>query len=437
MSEKPIRARVRDSLLQSLRAGVVPRVGQQHIQVGRQREVTALLQDVGRVADGGSTIRFVIGAYGSGKTFFLQLIRSIALENKLVTAHADLGPDRRLHATQGQAQSLYQELMRNLATRSLPDGGAMRSVVERFVTSAVTEGRETGRPAEEVIRQRLKHLSELVGGYDFADVIAAYFRGYDAGNEELRENAVRWLRGEYMTRTDARRDLGVRSIVDDTSVYDHLKLFALFCRQAGFGGLVVGLDEMVNLYKLGSGRARQSNYEQILRILNDSLQGTTQGLGFILGGTPEFLYDTRKGLYSYEALQSRLAANSFAVGGLVDLSGPVVQLESLSPEDLYLLLQKLRHVHAGGDSNAYAVPDEALEAFLRHCSERVGDAYFRTPRNTIRAFIDLLEILAQNPGSDWHKLLNNVALESDVDAGLASEQPNVEDNDDDLASFRL
>lgn len=436
MSETRIRARVRDALLQSLRAGVVPRVGQQHIQVGRQREVTALLQDIERIRDGGSTIRFVIGAYGSGKTFFLQLIRSVALEHKLVTAHADLGPDRRLHATQGQVQSLYRELMRNLATRAQPDGGAMSSVVERFVTSAITEGREKGRPAEAIIRERLRHLSELVGGYDFAEVISAYFRGYDEGNEDLRQSAIRWLRGEYTTKTDARRDLGVRTIVDDANAYDHLKLFALFCRYSGFGGLLVGLDEMVNLYKLGSGRARQSNYEQILRILNDSLQGTTRGLGFILGGTPEFLYDTRKGLYSYEALQSRLASNSFAAGALVDLSGPVVQLENLSPEDLYVLLQKLRHVHAGGDPTAYVVPDEALETFLRHCSERIGEAYFRTPRNTIRAFIDLLEVLVQNPNADWRELLGDISVEGD-DGELMSSSVDEEDDDDDLASFRL
>jgi len=437
MSEARIRPRVRDAILQSLRAGVVPRVGQQHIQVGRKREVAALLQDIERVRDGGSAIRFVIGAYGSGKTFFLQLVRSIALENRLVTAFADLGPDRRLHATQGQAQSLYQELMRNLSTRSQPDGGAMNSVVERFVTSAITEGREKGRQPEEIIRERLRHLTELVGGYDFAEVIAAYYRGYDEGNEQLRQNAVRWLRGEYTAKTDARRDLGVRTIVDDANVYDQLKLFAIFCRQAGFGGLLLGLDEMVNLYKLASGRARQSNYEQILRILNDSLQGTAQGIGFVFGGTPELLYDTRKGLYSYEALQSRLATNTFAVGDLVDLSGPVVQLENLSPEDLFVLLGKLRHVHAGGDANAYVVPDEALAAFLRHCSERIGDAYFRTPRNTIRAFIDLLEILAQNRGADWRSLLGSVAIEKDVDAGFSSLPEGDEDDDDELASFRL
>ncbi len=440
MSEKSIsgmtiRARVRDALLQSLRAGVVPRTGQQYIQVGRHREVTALLQDLTRISDGGSTLRFVIGAYGSGKTFFLQLVRSIALEHKLVTAHADLGPDRRLHATQGQAQSLYQELMRNLATRAQPEGGAMNAVVERFVTSAATEARDKERSTESVIRERLRHLTDLVGGYDFAEVISAYYRGYDEGNDVLRENAVRWLRGEYTTKTDARRDLGVRTIVDDANFYDQLKLFALLCRQAGFGGLFVGLDEMVNLYKLGSGRARQSNYEQILRILNDSLQGSTQGLGFVLGGTPEFLYDTRKGLYSYEALQSRLAANSFASSGLLDLSGPVIQLENLSPEDLYILLQKLRNVHASGDAKAHAVPDEALEAFLRHCSERVGDAYFRTPRNTVRAFLDLLEVVTQNSHADWRELLGTVAVEGDTAPPLADQGE--EADDDDLATFRL
>ena len=319
MNTPAIRPKDRDAVIQSLRAGVVPRAGQHLIQVGRTREIQTLVTDIERVADGGSAFRVVIGEYGAGKTFFLNLVRAVAMEKKLVVASADLNPDRRLHASGGQARSLYAELMRNLATRTKPDGGALGGIVEKFIATAKADAKASGASTEAVLRQKLDQLTELVNGYDFADVIAAYCRGHDDGNEQLKSDAVRWLRGEFSTKTDARAALGVRTIVDDAAVYDQLKLMARFVRLAGFGGLLVGLDELVNLYKLANTQARNANYEQILRILNDSLQGTAVGLGFVLGGTPEFLLDTRRGLYSYPALQSRLAQNTFASEGLVRL----------------------------------------------------------------------------------------------------------------------
>ncbi len=438
-NDSRIRTRDRDAILQSLAAGVVPRRGLQHVQVGRATEVAALLRDVERVADGGSSIRFVIGEYGSGKSFFLHLIRTAALEKQMVTMHADLSPDRRLFATGGQARSLYTELAKNISTRTNPDGGALQSVVERFIGEAQKTAQNSGREIEEVIHDHLVNLSELVGGYDFANVVAAYWRGHDQGNPDLKATAVRWLRGEYSTRTDARRDLGVRTIIDDKNVYDILKLLARFVKLAGYSGLIVALDEMVNLYKLANTRARNSNYEQILRILNDCLQGSVANLGFLMAGTPEFLTDTRRGLYSYEALESRLSENVFASADLRDFSGPVLRLANLSAEELYVVLTKLRHIHAAGDEQAYVLPDEALPAFMEHCSDRIGAAYFQTPRTTIRAFVQLLGVLEQNPGTSWEKLIGDVSLavdsDSDVTGGLPV-QPD-ESGDDQLATFRL
>lgn len=464
-----IRPRDRDAIVSSLRAGVVPRAGQQHIQVGRVNELNALLNDIERIVDDGSAARFVIGEYGSGKTFFLNLVRSVALQKKLVTVHADLSPDRRLHATGGQARSLYSELMRNMSTRAKPDGRAMGSVVERFVTTALAESRESGTPPEAVIRTGLDQLTELTGGYDFAEVISKYWQGHDTGDEQLKSDAVRWLRGEFSTRTDARTALGVRTIIDDANFYDQLKLMARFVRLAGFDGLLVCLDEMVNLYKLANSQARTSNYEQILRILNDALQGSAAGVGFIFGGTPDFLTDSRRGLYSYAALQSRLTENTFATGGRVDMSGPVIRLAALTPEDLYVLLTKLVHVHAAGDPDAYLLPDEALEAFMRHCSSKIGEAYFRTPRNTIRSFLDLLAVLEQNPEQHWDQIIDAVPVQHEsnpdlepledparepesgptapstaglgLQVGIAGNNPSApgpaDEGDDDLQSFRL
>ena len=253
----------------------------------------------------------------------------------------------------------------------------------------------------------------MVNGYDFAKVIECYWRGHQETNEQLKSDAIRWLRGEFTTKTDARNALGVRTIVDDASLYDQLKLLGVFVRLCGFSGLLICLDEMVNLYKLSNSQARNANYEQILRILNDVLQGTNEGLGFILGGTPEFLLDTRRGLYSYAALQSRLAENTFAKDGLVDYQHPVVRLSSLSQEDFLVLLQKIQHVFSFGDPTRYPLPDEGLAAFMAHCHQRVGEAYFRTPRTTITAFINLLAVLQQNAGTEWTSLIGEVTIVTD------------------------
>lgn len=427
-----IKSKDRDAVLQALRAGVVPRTGQHLIQVGRVREVEAMIRDLDRIVEGGSGFRLVIGEYGAGKTFFLNLVRSIALEKKLVTMHADLNPDRRLYASGGQARSLYSELAKNMATRTRPDGNALQGVVERFVNDAMTSAQTTGRKPEELIQERLSNLSEMVGGYDFASVISAYYRGFQEGNDVLKSDAIRWLRGEFSTKTDARSALGVRTIIDDDAIYDQLKLLARFVRLSGFTGLFVCLDEMVNLYKLSNAPARNSNYEQILRILNDSFQGSAESLGFVLGGTPEFLFDSRRGLYSYAALQSRLAENTFARDGLQDFSGPVLRLSSLTPEDFYVLLQKLRDVQACGDSRQYLLPDEALSAYMQHALKRLGESYFRTPRTTIKAFLDLMAVLEQNHGTDWRPLVGAVDIAQDT-GGDNDKAP----ADDELVSFKL
>ena len=429
-----IKAKERDSIIQSLKAGVVPRTGIQHIQVGRAKEIEAIFKDINRIAQGGSAFRLIIGEYGSGKTFFLNVIRSIALEKKLVAVNADLSPDRRIHASAGQARNLYSELMRNMATRTRPQGNALTAVVERFVNSAQQEAEKTGTSVSSVINDRLSSLAEHVGGYDFAKVIEAYWRGHENDDDELKSNAIRWLRAEYSTKTDARKALGVGAFISDNSFYSSLKLMSLLVKQAGYEGLLVVLDEMVNLYKLNSKQARTSNYEQILGMLNDCLQGTAEHLGFLLGGTPEFLLDPRKGLYSYEALQSRLAENSFAQkAGVIDYSSPTLHLNNLTPEELYVLLKNIRRVFASGDETQYLVPDKALEAFLLHCSKKIGEAYFRTPRNTIRAFADMLSVIEQNRDIAWSDLIDSVEIQEEK----VSDMPEIEESTDDLADFTL
>lgn len=437
---KKIKPKERDTIIQALSAGVVPRLGLPYIQVGRAAEIAALLRDIDRIGDGGASVRFVIGEYGAGKTFFANLIRLIALERKCVTIHADLAPDRRIHATGGQARALYSEAVRNMATRTKPEGGALAGVVERLVTDSVKEAAERNVPVEQVIDQKLAPIQEFVGGYDFAVVLKAYWKGSEEGDEELKAAALRWLRAEFSTKTEARQALGVRTIIDDGDIYDSLKSLACLTRVAGYAGLVVMFDEMVNLYKLQSSQARNQNFEEILRIVNDALQGNTSSIGFVMCGTPEFLMDTRRGLYSYEALQSRLAENRFATGNLVDYSGPIIRLQNLTPEDMMVLLTNIRSVFAGGDPESFLVPDEALHAFMDHCNKCIGEAYFRTPRTTVKAFVQMLSVLEQNPTAKWQDLLGQVEVAPDApetQPTAEGEKSNSGEQGDELTSLRI
>jgi DNA-binding phage protein len=434
-----IKRRERDAILQSLQAGVVPKIGLQHIQVGRKDEVEAIIKDLERIAENGSAVRFIIGRYGAGKSFFLNLARIVALEKKFVVVQADISPERRLYSTGGQARTLYSELMRNMCAGAKREGGALPGIVQRWVSDLDFKVREAGGGESELkkaIYEELKPLGDLVSGYDFATVISRYVEGFQKGDDVLMASALRWLYAEYTTKTQAKEELGVRYIIDDRDFYDYLKLMGTFVRMAGYSGLLVCLDEMgVLSHRLNNTQSRNSNFEMILRMVNDCLQGNVEGLGIIFAGTDDFLDDKRRGLASYEALASRLAENRFAIDGLKDFLGPVIRLQNLSAEDLYVLLFNIRNVFASGDPAKYLVPDEAINAFLNHCAQTLGSEFYQTPRDATKAFVGLLSVLAQNPGARWQDLIGTVELEQSIES---NEELAVEASIDfELASFRL
>jgi hypothetical protein len=441
-----IKRRERDAILQSLQAGLVPRLGLHLIQVGRKQEVEAMLADLERIEQGGSAFRIVVGRFGSGKSFFMNLVRNLALQKRLVVVQADMSMERRLQASGGEARALYSELVRNLAIKNKPDGGALRNLCEGWISTLQYEVTQAGGTQEDVkkrIFEDLKSLQDHVGGFEFTEVLAKYYEGYISGNDALQGAALRWLRAEYTTKTEARQDLGVRRIIDDENFYDSLKLLAAFSIKAGHAGVLVNLDEMVVLsHRMPSARSRQSNYESLLTILNDCLQGSVRGLGFMMAGTDECLEDKRRGLYSYEALRSRLAENRLAGDGVVDFSGPVVRLQNLAPEELLVLLRNVRNVHAYGDPTKYIVPDEALVAVLKKASETLGAQYYKTPRDIVRSFVGLLNVLEQNPNRKWQEFLNQDLVKPperplSVEEEIAREAPPVAGAKEELATFKL
>ena len=368
MTDAPrVPRRIAAVIINSLKGGVVPRIGLPYVTVGREREIQALLHDLDLVADGGASFRFLVGRYGAGKSFLLQTIRTHAMGNDFLVADADLSPERRLQGGQGQGLATYRELIRNLSTKTRPEGGALQLVLDRWV-SALREQPD----AEAELAAQLAPIQELVCGFDFTRVLRLYYRASLEGDDEARAGVVKWLRGEFRTKTEARGELGVNACIADDNWYEYLKLFAQFLVGAGYRGLVVLIDELVNLYKIPNATSRQYNYEKILTMYNDTLQGKARHLGIIMGGTPQSIEDRRRGVFSYEALRSRLTQGRFASAGLADMLAPVIHLEPLTYEELLVLIEKLADIHAGYFGYERALSEAQLVSFLKAEFGRVG-----------------------------------------------------------------
>lgn len=442
MANLKINKRESTALINSLSAGVVPRIGLEHIAVGREKEIKAFLQDLENIAEGGSTFRFIIGRYGSGKSFMLQLIRNHAMEQGFVVADADLSPERRLAGTNRQGVATYRELMRNIATKTNPEGGALKLILERWISGILTQVvQDTGMRSdddgfddrvESKILEVVKDIEGLVHGFDFASVITAYWRGYRSDDEEKKDAALRWLRGEFDTKTQAKSALGVRVIIDDDSWYNYIKLFAKFVFDIGYKGLFILLDEAVNLYQISNTVSRQNNYDKLLTLFNDSMQGRAEYLGIFMGGTPQFLEDSRRGLYSYEALRTRLTPGRTAMNGLQDTAAPVIRLEALIPEDISQLLQRLADVHAIHYNYKKMLTAAQLKEFMGEVVNRLGAKELLTPREVVRDFISVLNILQQNPQITFKELIYS----SNLQPTRAGKDRDVDENSE-FAEFTL
>lgn len=426
--------RIASAVINSLKGGVVPRIGLPYITVGRRAEIDALLHDVDIIQDGGAAFRFIVGQYGSGKSFLLQTIRNHVMDRNFVVVDADLSPERRLQGTKGQGLATYKELIRNMSTKTRPDGGALTLILDRWISSVQAEtAAETdssspdfGKAVEKKIYQVISALSEMVHGFDFARLLNLYYRASMSGDDETKAKTVKWFRGEYSTKTEAKNELGVNIIITDDDWYEYLKIFAAFLKRAGYSGLLILIDELVNIYKVPNAITRQYNYEKILTIYNDTLQGKASYMGIIMGGTPQCIEDTRRGVYSYEALRSRLTEGRIArenKEGIRDMLAPVIRLVPLTHEELVVLTEKLAEIHAELFGYERKISQEENISFIRAEMSRVGADSRITPREVIRDYIELLDMIYQNPGVNINEFIASDAVKT------LSSEPNSGDDD--------
>lgn len=415
--KRKVPKRIAQTVLNSLKGGVVPRIGLPYITVGRKAEIEALLHDVDVIQEGGASFRFIVGRYGSGKSFLLQTIRNYVMDKNFVVVDGDLSPERRLQGSKGQGLATYRELIQNLSTKTRPEGGALTLILDRWINTIQTQvATETGlnnddpkfeQKVDKKIYGVISSLNELVHGFDFAKLLNMYYHAYMSSDDETKAKVVKWFRGEYSHKTEAKKDLGVDIIISDSDWYEYLKLFATFFRQAGYAGLMIMIDELVNIYKIPNAISRQYNYEKILTMYNDTLQGKAKYLGIIMCGTPQAIEDRRRGVYSYEALRSRLASGKFTQVGARDMYAPVIKLEPLTAEEMMVLTEKLADMHANLYGYERTITYDDLMQFIKIEYARVGADTNITPREIIRDFIEILDIIWQNPDTKIADLLNS------------------------------
>ena len=413
--------RIATTLMNSLKGGVVPRIGLGYIAVGREQEIKALLNDVDIIEEGGATFRFLVGRYGSGKSFLLQTIRTHVMDRGFVVIDADLSPERRLMGTKGQGVATYRELIQNMSTKTKPDGQALPLILEKWISNIKTQViKEMNGDVNEIefskriktkIFENIANLEGMVYGFDFAKVINMYYEAYEQGDDEKKSKVLRWFRGEYATKTEAKNELGINIIITDENWYEYVKLFAIFLVNAGYKGMLMLIDELVNLYRIPSPITRQYNYEKILTMYNDTLQGKAKYLGIIMGGTPQCVEDTRKGIFSYDALRSRLTEGKFASEDTINLLSPIIRLKRLIPDEMFILIEKLRDIHADLHEYKSELKQEDLMQFIKIEYERVGANINITPREIIRDFIELLDILYQNPNKTFAEIIGGETFE--------------------------
>ena len=421
--------RIANTIINALRGGVVPRVGLEYITVGRTDEIASIVHDIDIIEDGGAAFRFIVGRYGSGKSFLLQTIRNYAVNRGFAVMDADLSPERRFAGTKGQGLATYKELITNLSTKSKPDGGALPLVLERWIsgiqtavkTESGTDGDTFTQQVENRIYEVTAGLEGMVNGFEFAKAVIVYWRAYMAGDQTARTNVLRWFRGEYPSRREAREDLGINFIVSDETWYDFLKIIASFLVSAGYKGLIVMIDELVNIYKIPNAVSRANNYEKILTMYNDVLQGKARHIGFLMSGTPQCIEDRYKGIFSYDALRSRLEEGHFAKDDLKDMSAPIIRLSMLSQEEMYILIEKLLDIHTGLYGYTSNLTGDDLIYFLTVEYNRVGASTHITPREVIRDFIELLNIIRQNPERSTKEILEDNSFEL-AKGGLSDEE---------------
>lgn len=421
--------RIANILINALKGGVVPRVGLEYITVGRAQEISAILHDIEMIEQGSASFRFIVGKYGSGKSFLLQTIRNYATAKGFVVVDADLSPERRFAGTKGQGLATYKELIHNISTKSKPDGGALPLILEKWISGiqvAVKSqcdavGEEFDALVEKQIYAVASSLEGMVNGFEFAKAVLTYFRAYKQDDSALKSNVLKWFRGEYSSKKEAKEELGINFIVTDESWYDFLKIFAAFLVGAGYKGMLVVIDELVNIFKIPNSITRANNYEKILTMYNDVLQGKAKHIGFLMGGTPQCIEDKYKGIFSYEALRSRLAEGHFATAEIKDLSAPIIRLQMLSQEEMYILVEKLLHIHARLYNYKPLLSHEDLIYFLSIEYNRVGAQTHITPREIIRDFIELINILHQNPGKSVSEIMGDNSFEM-AKGGITDEQ---------------
>lgn len=400
-------------IIKSLEGGVVPSIGVQHLLVGRNREVEELIKILDTISDGGSDIRFWVGDFGSGKSFMLATIEQIALQKDFVVSSLDLNPSRRFYATDRKAVALYTEIIDNIKTKTARNGNVLNTIIEEWLNrifqivadsyaidiSDIIAGSKQKEVKNEILNT-IGNFSAVGLSFEFGQALIKYYEAFIEDNRLLGTNALRWMRGDITTKTEAKKALGINQIINDDNWFDALKNMSELFLAIGYSGFVVNFDEAVNLYKIPQSVTRERNYERILNIYNECKSNIAKGLFINFGATRKTIFDENRGLSSYGALKGRLGNEESMDNKLVNTNRTVLGLKPLTNEEIYTLLENLVNVYNVNYKESISISEDEIVAYMQGQLNRPGADEFLTPRAVIKDFIEILDLKRQNPDQE-------------------------------------
>lgn len=407
-----------DNIIKALEAGVVPRRGIQHLLVGRHKEVEEVILILDNIKQGESDIRFWVGDFGSGKSFMMRTIESLAVQKNFAVSTIDLTPTRRFYASDGKAQSLYNEIVDNIIIQTSQDGNAIKTIIEEWINSIITSVSERDKiPASQLLVKENKGIIEKeilnitssfksVGlSYELGQAISKYYEGLMEDNQVLKLKALRWIRGDISTKTESKNELGIKRIINDDNWYEAIKNLAELFSDIGYSGFVINFDEAVNLYKLPMSQTRERNYEKILNIFNECKSNTARGLFVNFGATRKTIFDERRGMSSYGALKGRLGNESSLDSKLINTNKTVLPLKPLTTEEIYTLLENLKNIYNIHYRLDIDMTMENIKLYMEEQLNRPGALEFLTPRAVIKDFLEILDMIRQNPDVETETII--------------------------------
>lgn len=384
-------------IIDSLRNGTVPAEGTENIAVGIDEELTEIQDQIERTREDKSAFKFIIGDYGSGKTFFSTSVREMAYDKKFVVSSVVISQETPLH----KFEELYRKIMEGMRTSENKKIPAFNFILEEWLLNIEDkvieiEGLDPYEDSKKFQIEMNKRINEelmIVGSIaaSFANAIRAFYKAKYEGDTVLAQGAVAWLKGDNV-RAELKSKLGVIGTITRENSFEFFRALLQMIKTAGYEGLMIILDEVETVQKLVRKDMRSAAYENLRFFIDESDRNSFPSCFFLYTGTTD-LMESEKGFKSLEPLYQRIKVEREKGDKFKNLRQPVMFLDGLNRDRLYEVACRVRNIH--GQVYSWMPNDKLTDDFIKRLINDMtlgfGGEINIGPRGFLRTLIDILD----------------------------------------------